>query len=107
MLIHIGYQTLQATGIAFNVIIIRTSPSRDEQFTVFADNAPSATEDGAPTRLRFHSHITELPAELPADIDDGEFTVKSIRASFVGPYKDLQININTNNIRDETEPESC
>ncbi|KAJ7739106.1 hypothetical protein B0H14DRAFT_3168098 [Mycena olivaceomarginata] len=58
--------TLQATGIAFNVIIIRTSPSRDEQFTVFADNGPSATEDGAPTRLRFHSHITELPA----DIDD-------------------------------------
>ncbi|KAJ7887345.1 hypothetical protein B0H14DRAFT_2696261, partial [Mycena olivaceomarginata] len=33
--------TLQATGIAFNVIIIRTSPSRDEQFTVFADNSPA------------------------------------------------------------------
>ncbi|KAJ7712069.1 hypothetical protein B0H14DRAFT_3019602 [Mycena olivaceomarginata] len=59
--------TLQATGIAFNVIIIRTSPSRDEQFTVFADNGPSATEDGAPTRLRFHSHITELPADIDDD----------------------------------------
>ncbi|KAJ7738815.1 hypothetical protein B0H16DRAFT_1569925 [Mycena metata] len=92
--------TLQATGIAFNVIIMRTSPSRDEQFTVFVDNGPSVAENGAVIRLRFRSHITELPA----DIDDGDLTVKSIRAS-VGPHEDLQIN--TYNTHDETEPESC
>ncbi|KAJ6447841.1 hypothetical protein C8R45DRAFT_1047206 [Mycena sanguinolenta] len=78
--------TLQATGIAFNVIIMRTSPSRDKQFTVFAHNSPSATENGAPTRLRFRSHITELTTP----IDDGDFTVKARRASFVGPHEDHQ-----------------
>ncbi|KAF7344927.1 hypothetical protein MVEN_01655100 [Mycena venus] len=59
--------TLQATGIAFNVIIMRTSPSRDEQFTVFAANGHSVAENGAPTRLRFRSHITELPADIDDD----------------------------------------
>ncbi|KAF8168632.1 hypothetical protein K438DRAFT_1983774 [Mycena galopus ATCC 62051] len=71
--------TLQATGIAFNVIIMRTSRSHDEQFTVFADN------DGAPTFLRFRSRITELPA----DVDDGHFTVKSMRASVVNPHEEV------------------
>jgi len=31
-------KTLIATGIAFNVILIRSSPSRDRQFTMFDHN---------------------------------------------------------------------
>jgi hypothetical protein len=101
MFLNVGYQTHQATGIAFNVVIMRTSPSRDEQFTIFAAKGLSAAENGALNRLRFRAHITELPA----DVDDGDFTVKSIRASFVGPHEDLQMNTNTYNTHDKTEPE--
>ncbi|KAJ7786754.1 hypothetical protein B0H14DRAFT_3893541 [Mycena olivaceomarginata] len=93
--------THQATGIAFNVVIMRTSPSRDEQFTIFAAKGLSAAENGALNRLRFRAHITELPA----DIDDDDFAVKSIRASPVGPHEDLQMNTNTYNTHDKTEPE--
>ncbi|KAJ7694523.1 hypothetical protein B0H14DRAFT_2987437 [Mycena olivaceomarginata] len=53
--------THQATGIAFNVVIMRTSPSRDEQFTIFAAKGLSAAENGA----------------LNPDIDDDDFAVKS------------------------------
>ncbi|KAJ7456041.1 hypothetical protein B0H11DRAFT_2322293 [Mycena galericulata] len=95
--------THQATAIAFNVVIMRTSPSRDEQFTIFAANGRSAAENGRLTRLRFRAHITELTA----DIDDGDFAVKSIRASFVGPHEDLQMNTNTYTTHDKTEPEGC
>ncbi|KAJ7715000.1 hypothetical protein B0H14DRAFT_3171349 [Mycena olivaceomarginata] len=93
--------THQATGIAFNVVIMRTSPSRDEQFTIFAAKGLSAAENGALNRLRFRAPHTELPA----DIDDDDFAVKSIRASPVGPHEDLQMNTNTYNTHDKTEPE--
>ncbi|KAJ7841490.1 hypothetical protein B0H14DRAFT_2512249, partial [Mycena olivaceomarginata] len=48
----------QATGIVFNVIIMRSSPSRDEQFTVFGGNERAAAEKGALSRLRFSSRLT-------------------------------------------------
>jgi hypothetical protein len=67
----------------FNVIIMRSSPSRDQQFTVFEANERAAAEKGALTRLRFSSRITEFPAS----INDGDFAVKSMRGSIVSPHK--------------------
>ncbi|KAJ7101702.1 hypothetical protein C8R44DRAFT_988347 [Mycena epipterygia] len=76
--------THQATGIVFNVIIMRSSPSRDEQFTVFEANERAAAEKGALTRLRFSSRITGIPAS----IDDGAFTVQSMRGPVASPHED-------------------
>jgi hypothetical protein len=40
-------QTLQATGITFNVIIVRSSPRREQEFTVFETNEKAMAEQGA------------------------------------------------------------
>ncbi|KAJ6540886.1 hypothetical protein DFH09DRAFT_1282993 [Mycena vulgaris] len=56
--------THQAIGIAFNVIIMRSSPSRDKQFTVFEANERAAAETGALTRLRFSSRSTNYRPSL-------------------------------------------
>lgn len=44
-LTHIFQKTLQATGIAFNVILVRSSARRDKQFTVFDQNERTTITD--------------------------------------------------------------
>jgi hypothetical protein len=49
---------------------MRSSPHRDEQFTVFEANERAAAEKGALTRLRFSSRVTGILAS----IDGGDFS---------------------------------
>lgn len=42
--------TLQATGIAFNVVIIRSTSRRDEEFSVFDQNERAIIESHQPVR---------------------------------------------------------
>jgi hypothetical protein len=62
---------------------MRSSPSRDEQFTVFGGNERAAAEKGALSRLRFSSRLTGLPAS----VDDGDFAVKSVRCPVASPHE--------------------
>ncbi|KAF7335992.1 hypothetical protein MSAN_02312900 [Mycena sanguinolenta] len=78
--------TLQATGITFNVIIIRSTPRRDEQFTTF-DHTERATttaaqSEGAPGRrgfsgLQFINHGVSTQSKTIDNIEGINITVKS------------------------------
>jgi len=69
--------TLQATGIAFNVIIVRSSARRDEQFTVFDTDERAVAEQGFNLRsLNFASG--QSTTKTNHNVPDGvHFTVKT------------------------------
>ncbi|KAJ7802433.1 hypothetical protein B0H14DRAFT_2892387 [Mycena olivaceomarginata] len=73
--------TLQATGITFNVIIIRSTPRRDEQFSTF-DNTERGTvtnSEGPPSRRAFSGlqFVSHPPAAQNTNNLDISITVKS------------------------------
>ncbi|XP_006463024.1 hypothetical protein AGABI2DRAFT_179566 [Agaricus bisporus var. bisporus H97] len=89
--------TLQATGVAFNVILIRASARRDRQFTAFDQSERGQTVAGdertagsttiGSMNLSHHRHGHRLSGATPIDeeMDDVEMGVKSIRSPMDKP----------------------
>jgi len=76
--------TLQATGITFNVIIVRSTPRRDEQFTFFDTNDRALVEHGQgpikTSSLHFISNVNSTNATSTQDnstLDNIELQSKS------------------------------
>jgi hypothetical protein len=78
--------TLQATGITFNVIIIRSTPRRDEQFTDFdttqRGTVTTAQTEGPASRrgvsgLQFINHGASTQSKTLDKIEGIDITVKS------------------------------
>jgi len=77
--------TLQWTGVTFNTIIIRSTPRRDEQFTVFDHNErgtvapPAEGPVSAPifSRLQFVSHPNSDQSKTVDNSNGINITIKS------------------------------
>ncbi|KAJ7205010.1 hypothetical protein GGX14DRAFT_645589 [Mycena pura] len=85
MMVFMTFVTLQATGIAFNVIIVRSSPSRDEQFVT---NHRSVSEHGG-AHLRV---VARNPRTgMAANIDEGHITLKSMTGQVDGTQDQMSV----------------
>jgi hypothetical protein len=59
-------QTLQATGITFNVIIVRSSPRREQEFAVFDTSKRTIAEQGASANDIYSMKTSQIPNFAPA-----------------------------------------
>ncbi|KAJ7205004.1 hypothetical protein GGX14DRAFT_569155 [Mycena pura] len=103
MMVFMTFVTLQATGIAFNVIIVRSSPRRDEEFTTFDTNSRAVVEEGRVSHLHVVAH-TPNRSGLTTTIDDGHITLKSLGGQTASTQLESIYNID-NKDRDAPETE--
>lgn len=83
-------KALQATGIAFNVILVRSSARRDQQFTMFDQNERTTIIEQRAADNTTLGSINLLPGQRGGQ--DVELSVKAVNSADQSSQSDIYPN---------------